>query len=211
MLQSNGQRGSQQRNRPSHPSTLRRGCYRANRSRIIEKTVQAKRWRQSACQNPDKTLRRRQHLSNPVLQLRATVETNRPKPSYSNNLDRQPLIPDKSGNCCSYLILVISDRDNIRPNLFENSKKINFFPSHNRSIYHSKSGNELPSLIFRDNRTPSFPAKHGLVTGDNNYKLGSSASFSLGFFKESKMPKMQKVVDPSGENYLSRWQDQNRM
>jgi hypothetical protein len=100
----------------------------------------------------------------------------------------QPFFPHEPCDSGSDLILIIAHTDDTGLDLFENAQEINFFSSENRSINYSKSTNELPPLILRNNRTSSFPSAHCLVPSDHNNKLGTRTPGLLGFLKKSEMP-----------------------
>jgi len=51
----------------------------------------------------------------------------------------------------------------------------------------------LPSLIFGQDRTSSFPIQNCLIPGNHHNQLGSLATLSLGGFQEPDVAEVEKI------------------
>jgi len=70
--------------------------------------------------------------------------------------------------------------------------------AYDRLVYYSQGPYKFPSLIFRQDRTSSFPIQDGLIPGNHHNQLGSKATFSLGGFEEPDVAKVEEIERPGG-------------
>src|SRR5947199_8222601 len=106
---------------------------------------------------------------------------------FSSRRRHTRCLSDWSSDVCSSdldLLLVITDADNVRSHIVQDSEHVEALMAQNGAVYGSKRSDKFPPLMLRYDRSPSVSIEYCSVPG-NYYDQSCSWSASpLGFYEE---------------------------